>query len=48
MYEKYISKNRQTKLLLKSGKDPSGVKRSQKLNRKIQNNNTFGVSCLKN
>ena len=32
----------EAKLLLKSGKDPSGVKKSQKLNQKIQNNNTFG------
>ena len=30
------------KLLLKDGKDPSGVKKSQKLNQKIQNSNTFG------
>ena len=32
----------EAKLLLKDGKDPSGVKKSQKLNQKIQNSNTFG------
>ncbi len=32
----------EAKLLLKDGKDPSGVKKSQKLNQKIQNRNTFG------
>ena len=32
----------EAKLVLKSGKDPSQVKKSQKLNKQVQSSNTFG------